>query len=78
MSDSNTSDFMATLVENAKYIGGSSTNEKPRACQVLCEPQQAVLVACVDIVRASGDSSCMATAIQTWTKCCADANMAES
>ena len=69
--------LMSTLVENARYIGDASSNEKPSACQLECVPQQSALVACVESIRGSGDTSCMAAAVQQWSKCCADANMAE-
>jgi len=66
------------FAENAKYMPQEGDKEVS-ACQLECGEQQKAVVTCVDSIRENGGSSnaCLAPAVQAWTKCCTEANMAE-
>jgi hypothetical protein len=69
--------LMGQFVENAKYMPQEGDKEVS-ACQLECKEQQTAVVACVDSIREEGKTSaCLAPAVQAWTKCCTEANVAE-
>ena len=47
----------------------------PTPCQLECQSQQKELVACVAHLRETGDSKCLSAAVDSWTTCCAEANI---
>uniref|UniRef100_A0A7S1CXY3 Uncharacterized protein n=1 Tax=Cyclophora tenuis TaxID=216820 RepID=A0A7S1CXY3_CYCTE len=44
-------------------------------CQLECRMEQSELAKCMETVRQNGDTTCMSSAIEAWTTCCADANL---
>lgn len=70
--------LMENLVENAKLMPKEGDDGSPTPCQLQCQHQQQLLVACVGVVRESGDKTCLSPAVHAWTKCCTEANMADS
>lgn len=70
------SPLMEQFVENAKYMPQEGEKEVS-ACQLECTVQQKSVVACVDSIRENGESNaCLLPAVEAWTKCCTEANMA--
>lgn len=49
-------------------------HDKPSPCQLACHAEQKSLVLCMNSIKENGDNSCLKSAVNEWTKCCAEAN----